>query len=65
MRSTARAWGSDVPVSQPEPAASVLPILVDFGGVGMTAGGVTSTVTTSDIDDVFMPMFAPEGYRRG
>ena len=58
-----RPWGADVPVSKPEPAADDLPILVDFGGVGMTAGGLTTTITSSDIDDVFLPPFAPEGWR--
>lgn len=60
-----RPWASDTPVSQPEPMENSLPMLVDFGGVGMTSGGLAHSLTQADIEDVFTPFYAPEGYRPG
>jgi hypothetical protein len=51
-------WGSDVPISMPEPPTR--PIMVDFGGFGMTTGGITHKITDSDIEELFTPFFAPE-----
>jgi len=59
----ARDWMSDVPVSRPEPVTLALPILVDFGGVGMSAGGLTTTLTQGEVEDVFLPAYVPQGFR--
>lgn len=63
MTEKARPWMSDVPVSKPDPVNIALPVLVDFGGVGMNAAGLTTTLTQGEVEDVFMPVYAPQGFR--
>lgn len=58
-----RPWSTDTPISKPEPVSPDLPVLSDFGGIGMTAGGLAHTLTQGEIEDVFFPFYAPEGFR--
>jgi hypothetical protein len=51
-------WGSDVPISMPEPPRR--PIMVNFGGFGMTTGGIAHNITEADIEEMFTPFFGPE-----
>jgi hypothetical protein len=62
MRRSSDVWASDTSVSKPEPAASDQPALVDLGGFAMTAGGLAHNLTASDVEDIFTPMYAPEGW---
>lgn len=63
MSDRVRPWMTDTPVSKPGPVRAEQPVLVDFGGVGMSAGGLTSSLTEGEIEDVFFPVYAPQGYR--
>lgn len=58
MDLTRHHWGSDVPVSRPV-ANEELPSLVDFGGFGFGEGGLTVNATPQEIEEVFVPHFAP------
>lgn len=55
-------WASDTSVSRPEPVTQALPVLVDMGGFAMTAGGLVHNITRDDIEDIFLPVYAPEGF---
>jgi hypothetical protein len=50
-------WATDVQISQPVPPEN--PILVEFGGMGFTAGGMAHNLTESDREELFRPTFAP------
>ncbi len=58
-------WASDVKVSMPKPVDAKQPVLVDLGGFGFTAGGLTHNLTDSDVDYLSTPFFAPEGVLPG
>lgn len=53
-------WGSDVPISEPVPNEQE--IKVDFEGFGFTMGGVTFVASQDELNDLFRPVFSPEGY---
>lgn len=55
-------WGTDTRVSKPEPPADDTPVLVSFGGFGFGAGGICHDVSASDVEEIFFPSFAPEGF---
>mgnify|MGYP006352157335 CR=1 FL=1 len=55
------AWGSDVPVSQPSPLDDPDLAQVQFGGFCFTPSGIAHAVTQADLDQIYAPMFAPEG----
>jgi hypothetical protein len=52
------AWGSNVPVSMPDPPEN--PPQLDMGGMGMTAYGMAHVISQSDIDDILQPYFGPD-----
>lgn len=56
-------WGADTRVSKPEPKDNDTPVLVDFGGFGFDAGGIRHDVTATDVEEIFFPPLAPEGFR--
>lgn len=58
-------WSSDTPVSTPEPLPPDTPIVVAFGGIGFTTGGLAHDVSESDIENLFTPFFSPEGFGNG
>lgn len=60
MRRSNEAWASDVPISRP--VAPDREVLVDFLGFGFTTGGMVLNATDSEIEELFMPPYMPEGY---
>jgi hypothetical protein len=52
-------WGTDVPISMPEPMNQDQPIYVDMGGFGMTTGGIAHNFTTADLEVYTTPTFLP------
>jgi hypothetical protein len=61
---TSDYWGTDTPISMPEPPTD-RPVVVDMGGFGFTTGGITHNLTEEDREETFSPFFSPEGYREG
>lgn len=59
---TSSMWASDAPVSQPEPIDPERPVLVDLGGIGFTSGGLAHGLSNTDLEEIFTPRYAPEGY---
>lgn len=55
-------WATDTAVSQPEAVDPGQPILVDLGGIGFTSGGLAHVLTNVDLEEIFTPHYAPEGY---
>lgn len=51
-------WGSDVPISMPEPAKQ--PVLVDMGATGFTRYGLDHNISAADLEGLKQPTFAPE-----
>lgn len=58
-------WSTDTFISQPLPASKEMPVLVSFGGFGFTSGGIAHDVTEAQVEEIFTPMFAPEGFNYG
>ena len=56
----AAPWGSDVPVSLPEPRHVERPVYVDMGGFGFTEFGLGHQFTESDWEN-YLPHYAPGG----
>lgn len=56
-------WASDVPVSAP--SAPSRPIAVSFGGFAFTTHGLAHEITDADREELLMPTFAPQSFRRG
>lgn len=56
------AWATDTPISHPEPPSKEQPILVGFGGIGFTSGGFAHDLTEAQLEEIFTPMYAPEGF---
>jgi hypothetical protein len=52
-------WASDTPVSLPEPPKRERPAVLDFGGFGFSAGGLTHNITETDLEEMATPTFAP------
>lgn len=51
-------WGSDVPVSMPEPTNDV--VLVDMGALGFTTKGLVHNLSPADLETIMNPTFGPE-----
>jgi hypothetical protein len=64
MSAPGEIWASDTPISRPEAIRPEAPMLVDLGGFAMTAGGLAHGASADDIEEIFTPTYAPEGYRR-
>jgi hypothetical protein len=56
---TSDDWGSDVRISQPQPADPDIPVVVDLGGFGFTPNGLVHNITSTEVEEVFSPTFAP------
>ena len=52
-------WGTDVPISMPEPTTD--DVLIDMGAYGFSENGLVHNLTPADLEDYMMPTFAPEG----
>lgn len=52
-------WGSDVPISMPEPPPTDVPRSVKFGGFAFGPNGLVPDLTQSDLDNLLQPFFAP------
>lgn len=55
---SANGWGSDVPVSLPEPVSSS-DVRVDMGSHAFTDNGLYLNVSRADLDTIATPTFAP------
>lgn len=55
------SWGSDTEASMPEPPPKDMPSLVDLGGFSFTAGGISHNLTESEVEEIAVPTYAPEG----
>lgn len=56
-------WAADTAISRPEPLQPQAPMLVDLGGFAVTSGGLAHALTVDDAEEIFTPIYAPEGYR--
>ena len=54
-------WAADVKVSMPPGVDAKMPVLVDLGGFGFTAGGLAHNVTDADVEFLSTPFYAPDG----
>lgn len=54
---TPPAWGSDVPVSMPRPAAE--PVMVEMFGFGMTQYRLVHQLSQADYESLAVPVYAP------
>lgn len=54
---TPPAWGADVPVSMPKPAAE--PVMVEMYGFGMTAYRLVHALSHADYESLAVPVYAP------
>lgn len=57
-------WASDGEVSKPEPLDPAMPARVRFGGFAFTAAGMAFDLDAGEVEEIFTPTFAPEGYRQ-
>lgn len=55
-------WASDVPISRPEPPPSDVPVQVGFGAFGFSMNGMVHDVSAAQLEEMFTPHFAPEGF---
>lgn len=53
------SWGADTPISMPVVPKRDQPPLVDFGGFAFTAGGICHNITAGEIEDMYLPPYAP------
>ncbi len=60
MKRNDGVWGSDAPVSMPQPIRDE-DQQVDFGGFVFTTGGMAHGITEVDVEAVYAPTFSPEG----
>lgn len=58
--SEAPLWGSDVPISAPEPQDPDDAILVPMGGFGFSRNGLRFDLTEADRDQFYTSRFGPE-----
>lgn len=56
---TSELWGTDTPISMPEPVSSSQPILVDMGGFGFTQSGIAHNITRAGLEVYTTPSFLP------
>ncbi|MCW2930039.1 MAG: hypothetical protein JWM19_1001 [Actinomycetia bacterium] len=52
------AWGADVPISMPVPAAEA--VMVPMYGFGMTQYRLVPDMTAAEYESLSVPVFAPE-----
>lgn len=52
-------WGTDSPISMPEPLDPKIPVQVDMGGFGFTTNGITHNFSESDLEVYTTPTFLP------
>jgi hypothetical protein len=57
--SGSQLWGTDTPISMPEPLTTVQQIYVDMGGFGFTAGGIAHNFREADLEVYATPTFLP------
>lgn len=55
-----RSWGSDTPVSMPEPLHPSRKVYVDMGGFCFTIFGIAQNFQETDLE-AYRPTFAPAG----
>ena len=55
-------WASDTLISRPEPPNPEMPVLVDFEGFGFSMGGLVHNISETEIEEMFLPTYAPEGF---
>lgn len=51
------AWGADVPISMPVPAAE--PVMVEMFGFGMTQYRLVHDLTPAEYEALSVPVYAP------
>jgi hypothetical protein len=56
-------WGTDVPISMPEPTTD--DVIIDMGAHGFSINGLVHNLSQSDLEDYMMPTFTPEGSENG
>lgn len=54
---TPPAWGADVPISMPLPAAE--PVMVEMFGFGMTQYRLVHDLSQADYEALAVPVYAP------
>lgn len=54
-----QSWGSDGPISMPEPLDRDQLVYVDMGGLCMTLHGIAHRFTQADWEAYVYPRFAP------
>lgn len=52
-------WGSDVPISMPEPLDSSRDVYVDMGALCFTLSGVAHNFREADLEAYTYPMYTP------
>ena len=52
-------WGSDVPISMPEPSQDET--IIDMGANGFSINGLVHNLSTADLENYLIPTFSPEG----
>lgn len=52
-------WGTDTPISMPEPLSPTTTIHVDMGGFGFTEGGIAHNFSEADMEALTTPTFLP------
>jgi hypothetical protein len=52
------AWGADVPISMPVPAGE--DVIVPMYGFGMTQYRLVHDLTSSEYEDLAVPVYAPD-----
>jgi hypothetical protein len=57
-------WGSDVPISMPEPNP-VNDVVIDMGAIGFGLYGLAHNLSDADLAEYMIPTFSPEGAKNG
>jgi hypothetical protein len=57
MSSPGNYWGSDTPISMPEPPSD--DVIIDMGAHGFTVNGFVHNINESDLEDYKIPTFGP------
>lgn len=52
-------WGTDTPISMPEPLGKNQTVYVDFGGFAFTEGGIAHNLTQAGLEVYTTPSFLP------
>ncbi len=54
------SWATDTTISRPEAAKE--DVMVDFGAFGWSMDGMVHNMSESDVENLIVPTFSPEGY---